>query len=341
MFRLLDLPSELRSLIIEYALLVPQTPPQGPWNGRKDRISPEDVQYKSWSIGPKNVFYKSDESSNLPVCRLLLLNHQIHDETISIVRRMTRVSYHVDVMAIHEFELWPTWLSVPAIRTHVDEVRMDLRIFGHCLDRMASLRYRCDSGPYIFEWCFYAMLERFLIYGPLNRGKAKADEKSRTVFIKTLVIDFTAHPDETYRLASPDLGAQDHWRWICANVMRRPHQLGYDFADMMPRPEWVASHLSGSISSLLRMGYHELYYGGVLYEHIGTIRILVEGTLYETFDLAKKLASLRFDCDQSVFTRKDREIYFWKWKKTALKKRLDAGLPVVWPDDPELEDTLA
>lgn len=342
MFRLLDLPRELRSLILEYALLAPQTPPLGPWSGREDRISPQDVHYQSQNIGPHNVFYKPDDIRELPPRRLLLLNHQIHDETISIMRRMTRISYHLDVMAIHEFELWPTWLIVPALRTHLDEVRMNLRIFGHCLDRMTAYRNRSDSGPYILKWCFYAILERFLIYGPLShRGKAKAGEESRTVFLNTLVIDITAHPDETYRLASPELRDQDHWRWLCEQVRRRPDQLEYNLADVMPRPEWVASHLSTAIGSLLRMGYHELYFGGILYEHIGAIRILVEGTVFKTFDLAESLASLRFECDKSVFTWNDRKNYFWAWKKTALIKRFDAGLPVIWPENLVLEEALS
>ncbi|KAJ5930823.1 hypothetical protein N7466_006316 [Penicillium verhagenii] len=341
MSRLLDLPPEIRTLIFEYVLLAPLTPPPGPWSGREDRISLQDVHYQSEKIGPQNVFYKADDSREIPHIRLLLLNHQIHDETISIMRRKSRIPYRLDVMAIDEFELWPTWLLVPALRTHLGEVRMNLRIFGHCLDRKKAHAHRTDTGPYILKWCFYALLERFLIHGPLSHQvKAKADKESRKFFMDTLVIDVTAHPDETYRLASPELRSQDHWRWLCEHLMRRPLQPGHDLAGVMPRPKWVASHLSGEIDRLLRMEYHELYYGGVLYEHIGDIQILVEGTVYQSFNLAERLAPLTFQCDRSVFSWKDRKKYFWTWKKMALMKRSGAGLPVIWPEDPVLEDDI-
>ncbi|RMJ22508.1 hypothetical protein PHISP_06622 [Aspergillus sp. HF37] len=43
------------------------------------------------------------------------------------------------------------------------------------------------------------------------------------------------------------------------------------------RPEWFARTLCNQIAYMLGMSYHTLYLGGILYEHIGGIRVLVDG----------------------------------------------------------------
>ncbi|KAL5362437.1 hypothetical protein BJX96DRAFT_177150 [Aspergillus floccosus] len=339
MFRLLDLPRELRDLILEYAVYISQTPPSDPWSGPGDRAAAHDVDYEAQVDAPRDVLYQPTLTGETTLRKLLLVNRQIREETMAIIRKITRPSYCVDVIALHQLKLWPTWVSVPVIRTHLDEVRMELRIFGHCLSRQAALANRTDTGSFILKWRFYAMLERFLIHGPLFLpNQAKGEEKDRKCFMRTLTINVTACPDEKHPLASSEITYSNYWRWLCTRMMHRPLSVPFDLDDVMPRPEWMASGLSTEIGALLMMDYHHLYYGGLLYEHIGAIRILVDGKVHKEFNLAERLAALRFNCEQSVFTREKRRRYFWRWKRTALRKRLDAGLPVIMPEDPELAD---
>ena len=57
------------------------------------------------------------------------------------------------------------------------------------------------------------------------------------------------------------------------------------------RPEWLAQFLSQEIDELLCTDYSE--YGIILYERVGTIRFLVDGSLFYEFDVARQLAELR------------------------------------------------
>jgi len=91
------------------------------------------------------------------------------------------------------------------------------------------------------------------------------------------------------------------------------------------------------------MDYHTAGYGMIIYERIGTIQICVNGVLNKEFDLGKMLADLRFgeqtDTFGNIWPREERLPYFWRWKKAALRKRREAGLPVIDPEDPELADS--
>ena len=66
----------------------------------------------------------------------------------------------------------------------------------------------------------------------------------------------------------------------------------------------------------------------------------MDGDLKEEYDLAKILADLRWedasDTFGNVWPREERLPVFWRWKKRALQKRREAGLPVVDPNDREL-----
>jgi hypothetical protein len=106
------------------------------------------------------------------------------------------------------------------------------------------------------------------------------------------------------------------------------------------RPGWLADFVSGFMSGLLGMGYHTARYGMIIYERIGAIEVCVDGVLKKEFDLSNRLAGLRFHTEADTFggvwPREERVPFFWRWKKDALRKRREAGLPVAYPEDPEL-----
>lgn len=87
------------------------------------------------------------------------------------------------------------------------------------------------------------------------------------------------------------------------------------------------------------MSYHHARYGGIVYERIGAIRIVVDGEVTEV-DLADQLAKLRFTDPGETFGHLDRKVRlstFWEWKKQTLASRRLLGFPVSWPQDSELD----
>lgn len=86
------------------------------------------------------------------------------------------------------------------------------------------------------------------------------------------------------------------------------------------------------------MCYYTLYLGGILYEHIGVIRVLVEGKMFEEFDLAKKLAPMKWECPTTTMSRAERREYFWRWKRYVQRTRAQLGFPVIMMEDKEFEE---
>lgn len=358
MLHLLNLPLEIRELILEYALPAPRSPPLNPWTGAETRKPILDIEYEAWGFGPKHTLYESDPDqqqdnncSLLIACRttqsLVSVNRQIREETKAILNRMMdgKLRYKLDVMVVNEMEIWPTWLSVPVFATHLDEVHVTLRIFGHCISA-EGLRKSARNGDAGFLWCFYALLERFLVHGPVgmkrnhqdettNQNQQKKKKHERKFYIKTLVLDIKSCAEEEYPFPPPEITWDDYRKY------RRPRGRKFtyepDLSEFALRPEWLAQMLYPHIFWLLRLRYHTLYYGGILYEHIGKIRLLVEGKLKGEYDLAELLAPMKFDCGTSTSSRETRREYFWRLKKRALEKRMKEGLTVIWPPDPELE----
>lgn len=88
------------------------------------------------------------------------------------------------------------------------------------------------------------------------------------------------------------------------------------------------------------MGYGTAEFGGIIYERIGTIFMMVNGRLETTLDLADGLAKLLVQSHPDTV-----DYAFWgvgadefhMWRKTTLLKRQALGLPVVWPQDLESE----
>jgi hypothetical protein len=71
------------------------------------------------------------------------------------------------------------------------------------------------------------------------------------------------------------------------------------------------------------MGYHALGYGDILYERIGSIRIMQDGVDKRNWELGGLLPKLRFDRP-----RTSKEPIFVEWTNKALKIRMKNGLPV-------------
>ena len=77
------------------------------------------------------------------------------------------------------------------------------------------------------------------------------------------------------------------------------------------RPEWLVDFVSVGLCSLLRMGYHMAWFGEILYERVGVIRVCVDGKLETDYNLAEKLAKLRFEDTVGYASPYERPDNFW------------------------------
>lgn len=174
-----------------------------------------------------------------------------------------------------------------------------------------SLRsLRSISNPALAPWSpstgpsFYAALERFLRYGPVGAKKCNIDEEDepaeyrrnmeefegRGMLIDTLVLGFQSAELE---LAFPPEGVTyEHWRsrhW--GGDRRGQSETSQTSSSDTMHPEWLCQYLRDWIGGHPHMSYHTSEYRQPLYEHIGAIRMLVDGQLYCEYDIAALASS--------------------------------------------------
>lgn len=331
MSMLLKLPYELRAIILENALLTPYEPPINPWTGADKRQPLRDYDHTLMDFGPRHTLYDTSLNERLAsTCQALLLtNHQIRKETRVMLQRLEKPNYELDVMMVHEWDLWPTWLSVPVVRTHADEVNVTFRLFGHRIQSEQNQYISGDGGHNGPEWCFYSLLERYIAHGPVT--EPQPERKDRGFFIKTLTLNIKSAADELYPLPPPELVEKLESRKGSA---RRFHGGHPDLANYAMPPECLARDLGWEIKGLLRLGRHRIRYGATLYEHIGTIRMLIEGRLVEEIDLTEELASKTCDNTKCTGSREDADdCKFCRWQRDTVERRAKEGLSVVPTED--------
>jgi hypothetical protein len=340
---LLKIPFELRALIIEHVLCTPVSPPVTPL--QSDAIEYNDLRYMAWAGGGSKAYYTQQGMASSPSCLpLLLTNRQISTESRVILGRM-KVDYILDISVKDDLTLFLTWLSVPCLTTHISTLYANVRLFGHIIEKRAVRRQLGDGGRLGFHWSFYAALERFLRYGPVGEKRRKEGDESKTqefedrgMLIDTLVLDFQSA--ELELAFPPEVVTYKHWSWRHwgRDLWRDQSEISETLSSYTTRPQWLCEYLQGWIGGLLHMSYHTSAYGQPLYEHIGTIRMLVDGQPHYEFDLAAWLARLRFTDPTDTMGHlptNDRESGFWKWKKETLLRREAQGFPVMKqpPDD--------
>lgn len=345
---LLTVPFELRALIIEHVLFTPLSPPVT--SLQSDGVEYKDLRYKAWGGGGCKIYYEPQSmpsaSSDLP---LLLTNRQISAETRKILGHK-KVDYTLDISVKDDLTLFLTWLSVPHLTTHISTLYANVRLFGHIIDKSTISRQLGDGGRLGFHWSFYAALERFLRYGPVGRKGHKEEDvppgpfrntkefADRGILVDTLVLDFQSA--ELELAFPPEAVTYRNWLMRHMGVDRGvPSETSRTLSSYTTRPEWLCEYLRGWISNILHMSYHTSAYGQPLYERIGTIRMLVDGQLHCEFDLAARLAGLRFTDSRSTMGHlptDERESGFWKWKVETSLLRGAQGFPVEQLSDDEM-----
>lgn len=345
---LLTLPREIRDKILELVICDERAPPPNPTAASSDRTLLNDIECRSWHYGPWHNKYEGQGPNGAYTTNsiaLLLANRQLSAETQDALERLpTTYSYGLDVMFVDEKELWPTWVSVPALSPRVDSVVATFRIFG-TWDGEGRFPFRLgDGSPPEIVWCFYSLMERFLTCGPV--GKRKLQYLDRNITVKFLTLNILTPPG-LEPVATDDMQTYGHWyrsridHYYISDDEEDDDDAARTAGTNIPmQPALLADFLYGYICHLLGMGYHTAREGGIMYERIGTIRICVDGELKHECDLGEYLARLRFtnalQTFGNVYPPENRVPFFWQWKKRALEMRKEAGLSMVEPKDPEL-----
>ncbi|KAL5041557.1 hypothetical protein BDW71DRAFT_164489 [Aspergillus fruticulosus] len=318
MFALLDLPTEIRTLILQYALLARRDPPSSP--SKTNRSLFKDLPYRSWRYR----LYQEHTEKHCPsnALPLLLTSRQIYSETRAILDLPAcETNYHLDISMLNEIDLYPTWLCVPQATAKVSTLYADIRLFGHIISLNEAAHQTGDGGHLGFHWSFYALLERFLAYGPVSekkdrdgkfrnesgRGSFRTRDNpmftDRHVTIDTLILSIS-DAETQFSLPPSDVHFREWWgQHHNQFLFRNENDAPVGLAKYRSRPIWVAEHLGREIHCLLGMGSHHRPYGEILYERIRRIKILVEGELHREFDLVKELEKLREHAGDSLTGR--------------------------------------
>ncbi|KAJ5497416.1 hypothetical protein N7463_009403 [Penicillium fimorum] len=337
---LVDLPKDIRAMIFEDVLHGHRTPPIYP--SKLKMVDFPDMHYKANIEALRPYHEQRDTHSPSNSLPLLLTSRQVSVETQSVLSRTRKTTYVLDISVLNDLDLFSTWISVPRPTTRLSTLHVDIRLFGHIITTKEARDQIGCGGRYGFHWSFYAVLERFLRYGPVGAKKGRKSNygnpsyENRHISVENLILDF--HSAETELPYPP--GDVEYSAWVNkhhGSVWDTDGEVDQALA-YKTRPEWLLRFLKEWLRYITDMSYHAAMYGACIYEKIGAISMLVDGQLWNTTDLADQLARLHFDRPADTMghlTSETRLAEFWKWKKATLLKREALGFPVVWPQDVE------
>ncbi|KAM0417122.1 hypothetical protein ACHAPT_012898 [Fusarium lateritium] len=134
------IPREIHQKIFDLAICFPATPPASPsvtQQGRRHGLHGRGI----WHIQPRN-----------PALSLLLVNRQFNAE-VQMILDFIPADYHVDVLFVKDYGLWPTW-HIPILpRTnYINSIKATFRLFDATDDpdpRFEDSMSFCggDGGP--------------------------------------------------------------------------------------------------------------------------------------------------------------------------------------------------
>lgn len=343
-----DLPPELLHIIISYVVHDRRLPPLQPSEEDTARKSYTDRSRYAWWILSEIYFERIPESGLSNSLSLLLTNHHFAELTKHALNQT--IKYSLDLSLRNEMDLFPTWLSVPALTNRIDILEIDLRLFGRMISLEKARILMERNGLTGFFWGFYIILERILCHGPvggeicdqkspyspcdpLRKTYTETKFKDRNIAVRTLVINVTSaetnvpFPPQIHPPPERNGHIEEEWYsdWAENHTLNSNHELG-EFAT---RPGWLAQDLVVNFQSLISMGFSVAEYGRIIYERIGRIQILVNGEVLHEFDLSKQLADMSFEYPNDTFanlTEHERIPFFQAWKRQTTQCRREWGL---------------
>lgn len=294
---LLSIPRELRDHILHYVILAQQNEAPPLDQAFNDLVQEREIlrepQLRAWST---TVLYQAE--SVVPNANsLLLVNRQIHVETLENIKRLDIRQYDLDIIILDEILPLPTWLRVPVLmRAILDAVNVTFRIAGR-YDVMNETSQGGSEGLYdeygfykgfrrgdgagpAMGWQIYSILERFIKAGPVGKLSDEDAHTHRHIAVKTIDINIETPPDvDPSTFGGPlsdnylDFHQQNQTAVLC--------------------PEYLADFIAQNVNELLCGGNKELFdYGKILYEHVDFIVISRDGEEVRTLDVAVRLKNL-------------------------------------------------
>ena len=322
----LDLPNEIHELVVLEVLRGCKVPPEVP--SVEGRENHEVFTYKTWRGRDSKIFHEPPDQRCPGALPLLLTNRRISATTREVLkRRKSKLSCVLDISILNDHHLFTTWLALPQTPNRVHELKVEMRLFGHIISAEESQLRGCGWNIGV-HWSFYALLEQFIYLGPIGMMEVCGmDGLRRGVIIETLTLDFQS-AEESLPFP-PETVDYDQWRQRLTGMVREGSD---ELVQYRTRPEWLASYLSDKIRALLGMHYHYARFGAILYERIGTIRMIVNGQV-EQFDLGAKLDGLQHTSPSQtsghIHPSENRIPKFLEWKNRTTRRRERLGLPVV------------
>ncbi|KAE9377715.1 hypothetical protein N431DRAFT_434861 [Stipitochalara longipes BDJ] len=331
---LLTIPRELRDKI--FTLIVsPYVPELQDISDPSNRATLDDYKYDKYFHG-RNVLY-IEHPKKIDTASLLLVNRQLHTETLDVIRVLpTKHSYFLDIIIAEEKNLWPTWLYVPVLTTRVDRVYAQIRSIGFPTHKRGLFNGGA-GGPPSMTWALYNLIERFLKVGPVGRQAERGDKRFS---INELIIDVRT-PDVGPELISPErTPAMNSGPLSFGNSRRRGNSASE--TPLMRHPKVIAIYIAWDLKRIMEMDGDYGENGAIIYERIGSIKLLVDGEPFtdsawepevkSEWDLADCLANMKYGAYWGNFRRShpqdERRRAYNLWVEKAYKSRVELGLPV-------------
>ncbi|KAH8685366.1 hypothetical protein BGZ60DRAFT_395034 [Tricladium varicosporioides] len=321
---LLDLPREIRDKILSSVISTPTAPPKD-HSVIVERAELHSPCSNGW-YPDKGVKYVT-RMNRIEAIPTLLVNSQLYAETMAAIKTLpTKHIYQLDILIVGGSELWPTWVSVPALTNRVDKVYTTFRI-----DHTGELRYRLFTlgcgGPPSIVWSLLSLLDRFLNVGPVINPVHKA---SGDISVNILEIDVQT-PDIQDSLFIPD----DQYHDIMLSFTRSLRERTSPKLVGVIHPTTFMEIIKSYLKYLLYMNHEAADFGPILYERVGVLRLMIDGEFNCEWDMAEELKNLTFKGDVNYtktyknIPREERPKIFEEWKARAYKIRQRAGLNVI------------
>ncbi|MCJ1394200.1 hypothetical protein MMC18_007078 [Xylographa bjoerkii] len=208
---------------------------------------------------------------------LLLVNHQVHDETKVMIRQLKKdgeLRYKLDCMLVDEQQIYPTWLSIPAFSTRVSKVEVDFRSTGvsnYCESRWSPMWILDARDQSWIVYNMYHLLHKFLEKGPYFLAARGGEDMMRIDELIINVITPSPIPAEGFR--SPDVSNP-----------------GEAFRLSLLHPEAGLEKMIDGTNFLLyrtdeRPSWSVASYAVVVFERVRLIKILLDGNLRKVWNI--------------------------------------------------------
>lgn len=282
----LQIPLETRLSVLKLAICSLADPPACPSvsQERRTRLTRNPLAGGGiWQLPLRN-----------PALPLLLVNKQINTEVKDVLEHTT-ANYHVDIMFIKSYGLWPTW-TVPAFpRTqYIDSIYASFRIFEPTKDLDTRFRrsldfYSGDGPPVVVcppfaAWSFYKLLTGVLTDGLVFEEREPFFEGvgcTPRYAVKRIIVDVIAPIDDViHQSVFWENESKYRDKKVSPLTSDRPNDAS------IPVEQRLAEYLISNLDNLVSFNHDTLDYGIIVYEGVvEDITLLVNGKECRRYDL--------------------------------------------------------